>query len=222
MKDLSHGRPGQVARVVVLWKERTTMKRKIWMKLTGILTAALLVTGVTGISMTSYAAESTEEQTDLASVDLAGTAEAQPMKVDMSDGTYKIDVVLGGGSGRATITSPATLVVKEGCAYAQIEWSSSHYDYMKVGETTYDPINTDGNSVFELPVTVMDKPMDVIADTTAMSVPHEIEYTLTFASDSITSGKQAAPGQQIIYLAVVVAAGVVVVILTKKKKSKEV
>lgn len=222
MKDLSHGRPGQFARVVVLWKERTTMKRKIWMKLTGILTAALLVTGVTGISMTSYAAESTEEQTDLASVDLAGTAEAQPMKVDMSDGTYKIDVVLEGGSGRATITSPATLVVKEGCAYAQIEWSSSHYDYMKVGETTYDPINTDGNSVFELPVTVMDKPMDVIADTTAMSVPHEIEYTLTFASDSITSGRQAAPGQQIIYLAVVVAAGVVVVILTKKKKSKEV
>ena len=50
------------------------MKRKIWMKLTGILTAALLVTGVTGISMTSYAAESTEEQTDLASVDLAGSA----------------------------------------------------------------------------------------------------------------------------------------------------
>lgn len=222
MKDLSHGRPGQFARVVVLWKERTTMKRKIWMKLTGILTAALLVTGVTGISMTSYAAESTEEQTDLANVDLAGAAEAQPMKVDMSDGTYKIDVVLEGGSGRATITSPATLVVKEGCAYAQIEWSSSHYDYMKVGETTYDPINTDGNSVFELPVTVMDKPMDVIADTTAMSVPHEIEYTLTFASDSITSGRQAAPGQQIIYLAVVVAAGVVVVILTKKKKSKEV
>ena len=96
------------------------MKRKIWMKLTGILTAALLVTGVTGISMTRYAAESTEEQTDLASVDMAGAAEAQPMKVDMSDGTYKIDVVLEGGSGRATITSPATLVVKEGCAYAQI------------------------------------------------------------------------------------------------------
>ena len=64
------------------------------------LTAAPLVTGVTGISMTSYAAESTEEQTDLASVDLAGAAEAQPMKVDMSDGTYKIDVVLEGGSGR--------------------------------------------------------------------------------------------------------------------------
>lgn len=108
----------------------------------------------------------------------------------MSDGTYKIDVVLGGGSGRATITSPATLVVKRDVHMHKIEWSSSHYDYMKVGETTYDPINTDGNSVFELPVTVMDKPMDVIADTTAMSVPHEIEYTLTFASDSLPAANR--------------------------------
>ena len=143
-------------------------------------------------------------------------------EMNLSDGEYTVEVTMEGGSGRASIQSPTELTIENGQAQAEIVWSSSHYDYMKVGETTYDPINTDGNSVFELPVTVMDKPMDVIADTTAMSVPHEIEYTLTFASDSITSGKQAAPGQQIIYLAVVVAAGVVVVILTKKKKSKEV
>ena len=198
------------------------MKRKIWMKLTGILTAALLVIGVTGISMTSYAAESTEEQTDLANVDLAGAAEAQPMKVDMSDGTYKIDVVLGGGSGRATITSPATLVVKEGCAYAQIEWSSSHYDYMKVGETTYDPINTDGNSVFELPVTVMDKPMDVIADTTAMGTPHEINYTLTFYSDSIGSKSQmpqeAAKRVVAVALVIIVGGGILNYFVNKRNR----
>ena len=143
-------------------------------------------------------------------------------EMNLADGEYTVEVTMEGGSGRASIQSPTELTIENGQAQAEIVWSSSHYDYMKVGETTYDPINTDGNSVFELPVTVMDKPMDVIADTTAMSVPHEIEYTLTFASDSITSGKQAAPGQQIIYLAVVVAAGVVVVILTKKKKSKEV
>ena len=198
------------------------MKRKIWMKLTGILTAALLVTGVTGISMTSYAAESTEEQTDLANVDLAGAAEAQPMKVDMSDGTYKIDVVLEGGSGRATITSPATLVVKEGCAYAQIEWSSSHYDYMKVGETTYDPINTDGNSVFELPVTVMDKPMDVIADTTAMGTPHEINYTLTFYSDSIGSKSQmpqeAAKRVVAVALVIIIGGGILNYFVNKRNR----
>ena len=143
-------------------------------------------------------------------------------EMNLADGEYTVEVTMEGGSGRASIQSPTELTIENGQAQAEIVWSSSHYDYMKVGETTYDPINTDGNSVFELPVTVMDKPMDVIADTTAMSVPHEIEYTLTFASDSIASGKQAAPGQQIIYLAVVVAAGVVVVILTKKKKSKEV
>ena len=143
-------------------------------------------------------------------------------EMNLADGEYTVEVTMEGGSGRASIQSPTELTIENGQAQAEIVWSSSHYDYMKVGETTYDPINTDGNSVFELPVTVMDKPMDVIADTTAMSVPHEIEYTLTFASDSITSGRQAAPGQQIIYLAVVVAAGVVVVILTKKKKSKEV
>ena len=143
-------------------------------------------------------------------------------EMNLADGEYAVEVTMEGGSGRASIQSPTELTIENGQAQAEIVWSSSHYDYMKVGETTYDPINTDGNSVFELPVTVMDKPMDVIADTTAMSVPHEIEYTLTFASDSITSGRQAAPGQQIIYLAVVVAAGVVVVILTKKKKSKEV
>ena len=187
------------------------MKRKIWMKLTGILTAALLVTGVTGISMTSYAAESTEEQTDLASVDLAGAAEAQPMKVDMSDGTYKIDVVLEGGSGRATITSPATLVVKDGCAYAQIEWSSSHYDYMMVDGEKYLPVNTEGNSTFEIPVSVFDEPMTVIGDTTAMSVPHDVEYTMTVASEAVASG-QSSGGNGVggagiaIVLALVVAA----------------
>ena len=143
-------------------------------------------------------------------------------EMNLADGEYTVEVAMEGGSGRASIQSPTELTIENGQAQAEIVWSSSHYDYMQVGETTYDPINTDGNSVFELPVTVMDKPMDVITDTTAMSVPHEIEYTLTFASDSITSGRQAAPGQQIIYLAVVVAAGVVVVILTKKKKSKEV
>lgn len=57
---------------------------------------------------------------------------------------------------------------------------------MKVGEEKYLPVNTEGNSTFEIPVEVFDEPMSVIGDTTAMSVPHEIEYTLTFASDSVS------------------------------------
>ena len=43
----------------------------------------------------------------------------------------------------------------------------------------------EGNSTFEIPVLYFDRPMTVIADTTAMSEPHEITYTLTFDSASL-------------------------------------
>ena len=44
----------------------------------------------------------------------------------------------------------------------------------------YLPLNTDGNSVFEIPVSVFGRPFAVKADTTAMSKPYEIDYTLKF------------------------------------------
>lgn len=110
----------------------------------------------------------------------------------LEDGEYTVEVTLEGGSGRAQITSPAELIVENGEAYARIEWSSSSYDYMKVDEAMYLPVNEDGNSVFEIPVTVFDEPVEVLADTTAMSRPHEVEYTLTFSSESVLSGNGAA------------------------------
>ena len=121
-------------------------------------------------------------------VDLTPAAEAatesEPEETSLSDGTYQVDVVLSGGSGRASITSPAKVTVKDHTATATIEWSSPNYDYMIVGDTTYDPVNKDGNSTFEIPVTAWNEEMTVIADTTAMSEPHEITYTLTFDEDS--------------------------------------
>lgn len=105
--------------------------------------------------------------------------------MNLENGEYTVEVELGGGSGRAQVTSPAELFVEDGQAYARVEWSSSHYDYMKVEDKQYFPVNEEGNSVFEIPVTAFDEPMEVTADTTAMSRPHEVEYTLTFASASI-------------------------------------
>ena len=49
----------------------------------------------------------------------------------------------------------------------------------------YDPINTEGNSTFEIPVSAFDTPLEVIADTVAMSEPHEVAYTLTFVYASM-------------------------------------
>lgn len=103
----------------------------------------------------------------------------------LKDGDYTVEVVLEGGSGRTTVESPTELKIEKGQATAVITWSSSHYDYMKIGDEKYDPVNTEGNSAFEIPVTVFDYKQKVIADTTAMSTPHEIEYTLTFDSESI-------------------------------------
>jgi hypothetical protein len=96
-----------------------------------------------------------------------------------------MQVELSGGTGKATIDSPCEVTVKNGQATAVIQWSSPHYDYMIVDGEKYLPVNEDGNSVFEIPVPYFDKPVTVIADTTAMSEPHEIEYTLTFDSSSV-------------------------------------
>ena len=103
----------------------------------------------------------------------------------LADGTYRIDVALGGGSGRTSVESPALLTVKDGRMTARIVFCSPNYDYMKVDGVQYDRVNEEGNSAFEIPVSGLDFPMAVIADTIAMSVPHEIEYTLTFDSSSL-------------------------------------
>ncbi len=105
--------------------------------------------------------------------------------LNLEDGVYSVETLLTGGSGRADIISPAMLTINDKKAMVKIEWSSSNYDYMKVDEQIYYPVNTSGNSIFELPVTVFDWKIPVIANTTAMSEPHEVEYTLLFKSETI-------------------------------------
>ncbi len=105
----------------------------------------------------------------------------------LADGEYTVEVTLEGGSGRAKIQSPAKLTVENGNAFAEIIWGSSNYDYMTVNGERFDMINTEGNSAFKIPVAGFDCKMPVTADTTAMSVPYEIEYTLYFDSDTITA-----------------------------------
>ena len=77
------------------------------------------------------------------------------------------------------------LTVSKGTMTATIRWSSPNYDYMIVDGQKYLPVNTEGDSVFEIPVSMLDEPIEVIGDTVAMSKPHEIEYTLTFHSDTM-------------------------------------
>lgn len=142
-----------------------------------------------------------EEEFDLALVGTKGTwydhkvrvsnpeplaEETQTEKtLQLEDGTYTVDLTFEGGSGKAKVLSPATITVTGDTVTATIQWSSPNYDYMLVDGEKYLPVNTEGDSVFEIPVLYFDKPMDVIGDTVAMSTPHEIEYTLTFYSDTM-------------------------------------
>ena len=107
----------------------------------------------------------------------------------VEDGSYTIELTMEGGSGRASIQSPTQITVADGAATATLEWSSPNYDYMLVNGEKYLPVNTEGNSVFEVPVEALDAPLTMIGDTVAMSTPHEVEYTVTFHSDTLQNAE---------------------------------
>ena len=124
------------------------------------------------------------------------TACHTPQSEKLADGTYQADVTLTGGSGRATVDSPAALTVEGGKIYATIVWSSPYYDYMMVeDETYYNEAEAGENSTFTIPLEKLPCEISVIADTTAMSVPHEIEYTLSFALKETDFSELTKTGQ---------------------------
>ena len=97
----------------------------------------------------------------------------------IEDGEYTAEVTMTGGTGKASIESPAEITVKDGKMTAKIVWSSTHYEYIKLGDVQYDRIDDGGNSTMLIPVE-LDKDIAISALTTAMSEPHLIDYTLHF------------------------------------------
>ena len=155
------------------------------------IAGGLLVLGLLGMCGCSSQAFVSEQQTET-------VLTKEETGWEFQDGTYQMEVELLGGSGRASVTSPAKVEIKDGKAVATLEWSSPNYDYMVVDGEKYLPVNTEGNSVFQIPVEAFDQDIAVIADTVAMSTPHEIEYTLNFhAGNAVTAGADGAEkGQQ--------------------------
>lgn len=154
-----------------------------------------------------------EESQDCETVPILYLEQAE---TDLADGTYKINVDLAGGSGKATVESPATLKVSEKKATAVIVWSSPNYDYMIVNGEKYLPVNTEGNSTFEIPVLLFDGEMPVTADTVAMGTPHEIEYTLTFHTDSIEEEDGGMTGIAAVAAVLLLAVGSLALVRKRK------
>ena len=147
-----------------------------------VITLALLVCSlsfVVGCEPTSVGKIASSSASSSVTAQSAATAEQY------------VDVTLSGGSGRAGIESPA-LVKKaaDGSYVLTLVWSSSNYDKMVVNGTEYLPVNTSGNSTFEIPVASFDEDLAVQAETTAMSTPHMIDYVLSFKADNLQNADE--------------------------------
>lgn len=108
---------------------------------------------------------------------------------DLADGSYAVYGTLEGGTGKTTLVNPTQLTVTNGQGVATVVLSSSKYDYMIVDGVKYEPVTTEGGSTFEIPVTGLDVKIPVVADTVAMSEPHEIEYTILLDSATLEALK---------------------------------
>ena len=156
-------------------------------------------------------------------VAFSGVCQADGMSVDKEDGEYSIQVYLEGGSGKASVSSPTLMLVKNGRMYAELQWSSSNYDYMIVDGEKFQNESEEGrNSVFTIPVTALDDKMEVIADTLAMGAPHEIDYTLTFYEASIGSKGQlpqeAAKRVVAVAMVIIVGGGILNYFVNKRNR----
>lgn len=156
-------------------------------------------------------------------VSVAAAQKENGIETDLEDGEYSIQVDLEGGSGKASVSSPTLMLVKNGRMYAQLQWSSSNYDYMIVdGEKFLNESEEGRNSVFTIPVTALDDKMEVIADTLAMGAPHEIDYTLTFYEASIGSKGQlpqeAAKRVVAVAMVIIVGGGILNYFVNKRNR----
>lgn len=113
-----------------------------------------------------------------------GDQEAKEESNTLKEGTT-IELTLEGGTGKVSLVTPTAIKETEDGYLVTIEWTSKHYDYMIVDDVKYLPVEVGEHSIFEIPVKKIDEPLNVIADTVAMSEPHEIEYTITFDVNSM-------------------------------------
>lgn len=147
----------------------------------------LVFAGLTGLlCLCGCAGKDKPVSDNMPEAGLTGAGDSREDAEDsIRDGVYTIELTFEGGSGKAVILSSATLVVAGETKTATVCWNSPNYDYMLVDGEKYFPVNTEGDSVFEIPVRALDEALPVIGDTVAMSKPREIEYTITFHSDTI-------------------------------------
>lgn len=100
------------------------------------------------------------------------------------DGVYSVEARLEGG--RTTVESPAKLTVSGNACTAELIFSTSKIDYVIVDGDKYLPIESEGNAAFVIPVGGFDRGLSITLDSTAIQPATEVQYTITFDSDTLS------------------------------------
>lgn len=151
------------------------------LQIVSITLAALLLAGCGAAESAVPASESASEAASTVETAPAAESESETPAAEaaLPDGVYTADFNTDSSMFHAneSCDGKGTLTVADGQMTMLID-----------GEK-YLPINTEGNSTFEIPVAALDTALAVTADTVAMSTPHEIDYTLTFASATLAAAE---------------------------------
>ena len=81
---------------------------------------------------------------------------------------------------------PLLLTVEEEGSFLTFTMSSPYYDYVIVEGERFEPLEPDGNSTFRVPFERLNEDFLFTADTTAMSEPHEIDYSVRIDLEALT------------------------------------
>ena len=139
----------------------------------------------------------TEPGTETEAETVNGTeAEIFPVHTEeagLREGNYSFEGELAGGSGRAHFDGPLLLTVEEDGCFLTFTMSSPFYDYVLVNGERFEPLERDGNSTFRVPLVMLNEDFLFTADTTAMSEPHEIDYSVRIDLDMLTYLGDALP-----------------------------
>lgn len=121
---------------------------------------------------------------------MAARAEALP------DGEYAPDgFTFSGGSGRVEIACPS-VTVSGGVAEAELVFSSPNYTRLVLDGMEYAAETDGGASLFRVPAP-LNADFTVVATTTAMSAPHDIEYALHIHLDAAGPDDGWAPVEEL-------------------------
>lgn len=166
-------------------RNRQKMEERRRYRIRILLLLVMVVLVLSGCGARSRGTDASAAQPSETSLSAAGLLSFSELS-EIPDGSYWIRVSMTGGSGRASISSPTGFYVKDGQATADIHWSSASYDYMKLDGVRYDAFtDAAGYSAMTIPVSALDAAIPVLADTTAMSKPYEIEYQLSFDGSAL-------------------------------------